>query len=71
MTETNIQVQLVTEQPINVSVGGGANISIALDGQIGPKGDPLSIPPDGYAKVLNIYVNPQNHKLYYEYDDGG
>lgn len=28
-----------------------------------------SIPPSGMCKILNVYYNPQNHKMVVEYED--
>lgn len=56
--ETDINVQIITERPINVTITG----------EIGAKGDPLSVPPQGYFQVKNLYVNTEG-KLIVLYDD--
>jgi len=38
-------------------------------GDKGSPGEPLSVPPEGYYRVVNLYVNPTNKKLVYVYDD--
>ena len=48
-------------------IGGG-------EGAQGPKGDtgpPLSVPPTGHYKVVNIYVNAVTGKLEVEYEIPG
>lgn len=40
-------------------------------GPQGPKGDPLSIPPLGFRKVVNIYVNPITQKFVVQYEEEG
>ena len=38
-------------------------------GDQGEKGDPLSTPPEGFLKVVNLYVNPVTQKFVVEYEE--
>jgi len=35
----------------------------------GEKGDPISIPPEGFCKIENLYVDPNTGKLVVVFDD--
>ena len=45
------------------------SIMTAINLAKGDKGDPLSVPPAGFCKVTNMYVNPQTGKLVVVFDD--
>jgi len=64
-----IEVNITEKEVMSVSfvekdvIHAGVTVS-------GPQGEPLSVPPEGYYRVTNIYVRPQGTKLIVEYDDG-
>jgi hypothetical protein len=65
----NIDIEIIEEQSINISIEEGEVIVCDITGDIG-SGAVVSIPPSNKLSVKNLYVDPDTGKLMIEYDDG-